>query len=131
MLSDPGTLGAGAKTRLEPRMKKFTPHCVCRPRIHAAKVEALEMVLAFLVRHHPRLFEVEGGRCHNRLTGEDWQVAPPYDEDPLLVASMLANEDLVVMATDPVTRAHVCAAAVVMFPSGWDLPAKFGQCVTS
>ena len=25
------TLGAGAKTRLESRIKKFTPHCVCRP----------------------------------------------------------------------------------------------------
>ena len=24
-------LGAGAKTRLESRIKKFTPHCVCRP----------------------------------------------------------------------------------------------------
>ena len=28
----PSTLGAGAKTRLESRIKKFTPHCVCRPR---------------------------------------------------------------------------------------------------
>ena len=25
------TLGAGAKTRLESRIKKSTPHCVCRP----------------------------------------------------------------------------------------------------
>ena len=25
------TLGAGAKTRLESRIKEFTPHCVCRP----------------------------------------------------------------------------------------------------
>ena len=25
------TLGAGAKTRLESRLKEFTPHCVCRP----------------------------------------------------------------------------------------------------
>ena len=31
LISDPGTLGAGAKTRLESRIKKFTPHCVCRP----------------------------------------------------------------------------------------------------
>ena len=33
LISDPGTLGAGAKTRLESRMKKFTPHCVCRSNI--------------------------------------------------------------------------------------------------
>ena len=31
LLSDPSTLGAGAKARLESRIKKFTPHCVCRP----------------------------------------------------------------------------------------------------
>ena len=32
MCFGPGTLGAGAKTRLESRIKEFTPHCVCRPR---------------------------------------------------------------------------------------------------
>ena len=31
LISDPGTLGAGAKTRLESRIKKFTPRCVYRP----------------------------------------------------------------------------------------------------
>ena len=30
LISDPGTLGAGAKTRLESRIKKFTPHCIYR-----------------------------------------------------------------------------------------------------
>ena len=33
LVSDPGTLGAGAKTRLESRIKKFTPHCVCIQRV--------------------------------------------------------------------------------------------------
>ena len=32
MCFSPSTLGAGAKTRLESRIKKFTPHCVYRPR---------------------------------------------------------------------------------------------------
>ena len=27
--SDPGTLGAGAKPRLESSIKKCTPHCIC------------------------------------------------------------------------------------------------------
>ena len=27
----PSTLGAGAKTRLESKIKKLTPHCICRP----------------------------------------------------------------------------------------------------
>ena len=30
MCFGPSTLGAGAKTCLESRIKKFTPHCVCR-----------------------------------------------------------------------------------------------------
>ena len=30
LISDPSTLGAGAKTRLESRIKKFTPHCIFR-----------------------------------------------------------------------------------------------------
>ena len=30
LISDPSTLGAGAKTRLESRIKEFTPHCVYR-----------------------------------------------------------------------------------------------------
>ena len=34
MCFGPSTLGAGAKTRLESRIKKFTPHCVCRRRAH-------------------------------------------------------------------------------------------------
>ena len=29
MCFGPSTLGAGAKTRLESRIKKFTPHCIC------------------------------------------------------------------------------------------------------
>ena len=31
LISDPSTLGAGAKTRLESRMKKFTLHFIYRP----------------------------------------------------------------------------------------------------
>ena len=31
LISDPSTLGAGAKTRLESRIKNFTPHCIYRP----------------------------------------------------------------------------------------------------
>ena len=75
------------------------------------------------------------GMVHNKLTGETWRVAGPFqtgDEDPLVVASMLANEDLVVMAKTagtaaPDTAEHRCVAAVVMFPSGWSLPTMFGR----
>ena len=35
MCFGPSTLGTGAKTRLESRIKEFTPHCVCSPHAHA------------------------------------------------------------------------------------------------
>ena len=37
LISDPSTLGAGAKTRLESRIKEIMPHCVCRPTLATMK----------------------------------------------------------------------------------------------
>ena len=42
LISDPGTLGAGAKTRLESRIKKFTPHCIYR---HTETLMSKRMIL--------------------------------------------------------------------------------------
>ena len=41
LISDPGTLGAGAKTRLESRIKKLMPHRVCRPALLAGNLFAV------------------------------------------------------------------------------------------
>ena len=35
-ISNPSTLGAGVKTRLESRIQMFTPHCICSPPGHRA-----------------------------------------------------------------------------------------------
>ena len=74
LISDPGTLGAGAKTRLhtpkavtyheqphycrfmighsvgrmESRIKKFTPHCVCRPEAKKLAAESYRILHAAL-----------------------------------------------------------------------------------
>ena len=78
LISDPGTLGAGAKTRLhtpksvtyheqphycrfmiglnlvrtESRIKKFTPHCVCRPAAAAARVAVNYYTLKIIMAQH-------------------------------------------------------------------------------
>ena len=43
------TLGAGAKTRLESRIKKFTPHCVCRL---TPEIAIVSLVLLRMIRDH-------------------------------------------------------------------------------
>ena len=40
LCSGPITLGAGVKPRLESRIKKFTPHCVCRPGMTSQQAKA-------------------------------------------------------------------------------------------
>ena len=42
MCFGPSTLGAGAKTRLESRIKEFTPHCVCTT--HRAQTNDIVMI---------------------------------------------------------------------------------------
>ena len=48
------TLGAGAKTRLESRIKELTPHCVCRPGIYTPKYGAFDIISPqyFLFSYH-------------------------------------------------------------------------------
>ena len=46
----PSTLGAGAKTRPESRIKKFTPHCVCRQRITAPFLDFPRDIWELIVR---------------------------------------------------------------------------------
>ena len=42
------TLGAGAKTRLESRLKKCTPHCICRP---DAAISCTRSIIAYSEPH--------------------------------------------------------------------------------
>ena len=46
LISDPSTSGAGAKTRLESRIKKFTPHCVFGYAITSRAKNGFEMCFA-------------------------------------------------------------------------------------
>ena len=55
LISDPSTLGAGATSRLESRIKKCTPHCICRaPGYHAFSYATLylQATLTALKRAH-------------------------------------------------------------------------------
>jgi len=67
-----------------------------------ARQEALEMVVAFLTKKHPEMFEVnrqsDDAIIHNKATGEKFRIEPPYyDMQPLEIAARLAMEDFSIL----------------------------------
>jgi hypothetical protein len=94
------------------------------PQSDAARQEALDMVAAHLVRHHPTWFQRSGAHLTNHLTGETWDLeALPCD--PLELAGRLVQEDLCVVQDGP--DGPMFTAGVVCFPSRWRLHEKLGH----
>ena len=89
-----------------------------------ARGEALELVVANLIRHHPYWFVLDNERLLNRLTNETWVVTPPPC-DPLELAGRLVQEDLCIIQ-DAADGPHF-TAAVLCFPSRWRLHDKLGR----
>jgi dimethylamine monooxygenase subunit A len=94
------------------------------PESDEACIEALELVVTHLARHHPVWFDRDATRLHNRLTEETWTVTPPQC-DPLELAGRLVQEDLcIIQHADGAPR---FTAAVLCFPSRWRLHDKLGH----
>ncbi|MDE2007045.1 MAG: DUF3445 domain-containing protein [Rhodospirillales bacterium] len=93
----------------------------------AARAETLALLAAHLPARFPGWFEAAGARLRNRLTGETWNLDDPPD-DPLIVAGLLVQEDLCIVA--PRDGAPVLAAAVLCFPSRWLLADKLGRALS-
>jgi hypothetical protein len=89
-----------------------------------ARAEALELVVANLVRHYPSWFDLDGTRLHNRLTGETWTLTPA-ECDPLELAGRLVQEDLCII--QDAADGPRFTAAVLCFPSRWRLHEKLGR----
>jgi hypothetical protein len=89
-----------------------------------ARGEALELIVANLIRHHPSWFERDDHRLHNRLTGETWTLTPPAC-DPLEFAGRLVQEDLCII--QDLADGPRFTAAVLCFPSRWRLHDKLGR----
>jgi hypothetical protein len=88
----------------------------------AARVEALEVVVAALTTHHPDWFKRDGGVLRNHLTGEVLDTAAL---DPLELAGRLVQEDLCLIQVGD--DGPVFTAAVLCFPSRWRLLDKIGK----
>jgi len=88
----------------------------------AARAEALELIVTFLMAYHPGWFSRDVGVLRNHLTGERWE---PGAIDPLELAGRLVQEDLCLVQNDK--DGPVFTAATLCFPSRWRLLDKMGQ----
>lgn len=87
-----------------------------------AQAEVLDMLASFLPRRFPQVFSRDGRRMALPSLGRvvDLAAVPP-----LRVASLLVQEDLVLMRKGE--DGWRLAAASLCFPSSWSLLEKFGQ----
>jgi len=94
------------------------------PASDAARGETLTAVIDNLTTHHPDWFSRNNDHLHNRLTGEQWNLATPCC-DPLELAGRLVQEDLCLIQV--VDAVPMFTAAVLCFPTRWRLMEKLGR----
>lgn len=90
----------------------------------AARREALAMIVDNLTTHHPDWFGRDGDTLMNHLERTRWDLATPED-DPLVIAGLLVQEDLCVIQLADDTP--IFTAAALCFPSRWRLADKIGK----
>ncbi|MBK9082159.1 MAG: DUF3445 domain-containing protein [Rhizobiales bacterium] len=90
------------------------------PDSRPAQAETLALLVPHLLARFPEIYAREGDGV--RVGG---RTVPLAGEAPLVVASRLVQEDLVIMARGP--AGWRLAAASLCFPSTWSLAEKFGR----
>lgn len=98
-----------------------------RPSTDLAKQETLQLLIDFLPKRFPNLFQsTRDGGIINLFTGE---IINPKEskEDPLLIASRLVQEDWCILEWNPESKLYQLTAGVVLFPMRWSLKEKFSQ----
>jgi hypothetical protein len=93
------------------------------PRSEHASRELLELVVEYLIAHHPALIERAGDQLRDRTTGAVLDAAAGH---PIVTSSLLVQEDFCVLERDD-DEAWRLTAACVCFPSRWSLVEKLGQ----
>ncbi len=88
----------------------------------AAQREVLDMLVPYLLEHHPEIYKQDG---HEIVVGGTHRVdISEASEQPLRAASRLVPEDLILMRRGDI--GWRLAAGSLCFPSSWSLREKFG-----
>jgi hypothetical protein len=84
--------------------------------------ELFEMLCDYLPRRFSQIFEKRSNGIYNRVTDET--IAYQSDENPILRAARLAQEDWCIMEWSDVKQGYVLTSGVVCFPMRWSLVEK-------
>jgi dimethylamine monooxygenase subunit A len=93
------------------------------PGTYDAQAEVLDLLAEHLLGRFPDLYRRDGASIHLLSAGR--KIDTRGDPDPLLTASRLVQEDLVLMRRGE--DGWRLAAAGLCFPSSWSLAEKFGR----
>lgn len=99
---------------------------IALPEAAAACTEVLTLLAVHLPERFPTLYQRQGTRLHNLVTGQGWDLAQTTLH-PLDLAGRLVQEDLCMMQYDPTLDAYRLVAASVCFPTRWRLAEKIGR----
>ncbi len=92
-----------------------------QPGTREAQSEALDLIGAHLLECHPATHRAAGNRVEAVGDGS----APASGDAPLKAASLLVQEDLILMRKD--AEGWRLVAGALCFPSSWSLAEKFGR----
>lgn len=111
------------------RLEKRGPHLYKKTtEASLASLEVMELLSEYLVYRYPSLFEYcqvknKGQSIKIKATGE---IYPIYSDDPLKYASLLIQDDLVIMIEGSDGQYYL-KAGIVLFAGLWRLEDKFGM----
>ena len=92
-----------------------------------AKQELLEKIIEFLPRRFPDKFERREGGVFNKVLQEFISGDKNEEEDPLIRAGRLTQEDWVILQWDQAEESFKLTAGIVFFPMRWSLTEKWNQ----
>ena len=104
----------------------------CREGGYDGCVELLELLLEYLPRRYPTIFQnsADGKHIHNAITGETFDISKPYIKlHPLFIAGRLVEDDLNILVPGP-TGEYVLKAVLSAFPAGFHVREKMDKTLT-
>ncbi|CAF1489481.1 unnamed protein product [Adineta ricciae] len=101
---------------------------ICKDEAYGGAMETLQMLIEHLPNQYPNMFQRNHSRTKitNLITGQTFSLTEPDHKHPLEIASLLVQEDLVIMQRPANEETYYANALAVCFPSGWLPKSKFG-----
>ena len=104
----------------------------CRDGGYDGCVELLELLLEYLQRRFPTIFQISADAkyIHNTATEETFDISKPYIRfHPLYIAGRLIEDDLNILVEGP-TGEYILKAVLSAFPAGFHVRDKMDKTLT-